>query len=119
MAETTFENAKVGDRVWSPLFGWGKITDKCGDSIDVKPISGIGLFSFFTNGMYFANGVQQTLFWSEVNITAPERPKRKVVKTVEAWAMIDKTGAMWLSTTPFLLKDIFPVKLVGTYEVEE
>ena len=122
MSETTFENAKVGDRVWSVEFGWGRV-----DS--VHPYKEVifqnnQMYRFNSDGSrFFTLKVNQTLFWDEIRIVPPERPKRKVVKTMNLWAVIE--GHVYHTFKSFesaqagsgLTKPI--VHLTGTYEVEE
>ena len=90
--ETTFENAKVGDDVWSPLFGVGRIVEIESVSEDypiiVKPYNNPGRrVSFACSGQYLQSG-NQLLFWSEVKIEAPVRPKQKVKKMWKGWANV-------------------------------
>ena len=79
MKTTTFETAKVGDRVWSLQFGWGKISKindySCYSSypIDVEFDSG-GFIMFTLDGRLYKNHVMQSLFWDEVVIEVPTKP---------------------------------------------
>ena len=70
---TTFETAKVGDRVWSSTRGWGEITrieNHSNYPITVKyDSSGFGKFTF--GGCLLINGAMQGLFWDEIVIEAP------------------------------------------------
>jgi hypothetical protein len=74
---TTFQTAKVGDRVYSPTFGWGEIT-----SITPMSIHPIKVYfswynvpeSFTIEGYYYADLPLQSLFWDEVHIKAPVKP---------------------------------------------
>jgi hypothetical protein len=84
---TTFEDAKVGDRVYSPTFGWGEIT-----SINHTSIYPIKVYfswynvpeSFTIEGYYYADLPLQSLFWDEVYIEAPTKPVSvKVINGVE------------------------------------
>ena len=73
---TTFETAKVGDRVWSIKEGWGEIIEIDYDSdysLSVKyDISGTDTFTF--GGYEFIADPMRTLFWDEVVIEAPQKP---------------------------------------------
>lgn len=83
MSETTFENAKVGDKVWSVMFGWGKIIGISKDSdypIRVEFAQPNTIGTFMLDGVSF-KCENRTLFWDEIKITPPERPKRKVKKS--------------------------------------
>lgn len=86
MSTTTFENAKLGDKVWSPVSGWGIIKEFYPDlsySLTVEFPDGIQI--------YTVNGVinemvlnRQSLFWDEVEIIAPTQPLRtKLINGVE------------------------------------
>lgn len=76
MKITTFETAKVGDRVWSIKEGWGKISriDYGSDyPLSVKyDISGNDTFTF--GGYEFRSDPMRTLFWDEIVIKAPVKP---------------------------------------------
>lgn len=83
-----FRDAKVGDAVWSVVYGWGKVV-----SIDLMPDFPVLVkfdsqlnsgFSYRRDGRYAADQFP-TLFWDEVPIVAPPRPKRKVKKVLEGW----------------------------------
>jgi len=88
MSETTFENAKVGDRVWSSVFGAGIILDNA-NSKDFPIYVKFSNFcaSFMTDGKRFKEE-RRTLFWEEIDMIPPERPKRKVKKVIEGWVNI-------------------------------
>jgi hypothetical protein len=125
MSETTFENAKVGDRVWSVGMGWGEIVQIEERCIYVSFGKTSPTIRYTKHGREHID-VNQTLFWDEIKIVPPLRPKRKVTKTVERWAVI----SIYDGYTTYYEEDInhyyekFPiefkvVKLTGTYEVEE
>ena len=73
---TTFETAKVGDRVWSTTRGWGEIIGIDGSS--VYPISveyDSTKYDKFTFGGYsLKTHVMRSLFWDEIAIDAPAKP---------------------------------------------
>jgi hypothetical protein len=82
---TTFETAKVGDRVFSHTFGWGTIyvVDKS-NSYPIQVVFGIGNDSFTTEGFYYKDKPIQCLFWNECTIEAPTKPlSKKLVHGVE------------------------------------
>lgn len=91
--ETTFENAKVGDRVYSPLFKCKNPDDKTNGTIN-RILNGAFfqievLFDrsssertcthFQTDGRFFEDG-GQVLFWENPIKEVPIRQKRKVTK---------------------------------------
>ncbi len=76
---TTFEKAKVGDKVWGVSRGWGEIRKIESDGntypLDVYFDKGES-FSFNRAGKYLVGDKFQSLFWDEVKIVAPEQPKQ-------------------------------------------
>ena len=73
---TTFETAKVGDRVWCMRSGWGEIRS-------ISSSKSYSLAVYFTNeeyktytteGLYDEEDLSRTLFWDEVVIEAPAKP---------------------------------------------
>jgi hypothetical protein len=88
MKTTTFENAKPGDRVWDIRKGWGIIKELNPHStypITVNfDLSKNGEFTYNVNGKSFMSDVNQSLFWNELKIEAPEKPPRtKLIHGVE------------------------------------
>jgi hypothetical protein len=88
---TTFESANVGDKVYSPAFGWGEIryiytskkyplSIKFYDDPDEE-------YEFTFEGYYFKDVPRQSLFWDAVTIEAPTKPVKltatKIVNGVE------------------------------------
>lgn len=123
MKETTFENAKVGDTVYIlndetpykiedvvvihdyPI----KLKDKTGEKR-----------SFGLDGLEHCLG-PQTLYWQKTMVEAPERPKRKVTKTVVRYVNIyqemeDTFLNEEVAQQRVLDNRIACVKLTGTYE---
>lgn len=93
---TTFEEVKIGDRVYSLRFGWGTIKNI---SIDI-------FYIVFDNGKadyYKYNGYLidqsitefQDLYWDIPEIIAPEKPKQLVKKTRWYHAQINKSGELY------------------------
>ena len=72
---TTFEDAKVGDRVWCVYNGWQTII-KITNFSNTYPIeTDKTLYTY--DGRISANS-GRTLFWDEVVITPPEKPLPKL-----------------------------------------
>ena len=93
MSETTFRNAKNGDRVYSPLFRIKNPEDKTNAIInyvhtedfmvEIKPDIASTYFTvmqFMFDGTYTRGG-GQCLFWENPIKEIPVRPKRKVKKS--------------------------------------
>jgi hypothetical protein len=82
---TTFETAKIGNRVFSHTFGWGVIyeVDKCSDypiQVEFDTVNR----SFTTEGFYHKDKPIQCLFWYECTIEAPVKPLHmKLIHGVE------------------------------------
>lgn len=91
ISETTFENAIVGDRVYSPMFKCVTEGDKTNakiikvwtnNEVDIMPdipSEYINIARFNMDGSYVSRG-GQVLFWENPISEIPIRPKRKVVK---------------------------------------
>ena len=112
MNETDFRNAQVGDRVWDVVLGHGSIEKIKGDSSSY-PI--VVLFDNDTREIYTVDGkvtmeYNRTLFWSEIQITPPPRPKRNVVKVVQRWMVVRPSAAY---------KDGVAVEICFTRELAE
>ena len=73
---TTFENAKVGDRVFHYRYGWSTITNIREESN--YPIIIDYDFSFTYEGFANKSDKNRTLFWDEIVITPPEKPLLKL-----------------------------------------
>lgn len=76
METTTFETAKVGDRVWSITNGWGKVI-RIDHGFDYPLIvkNDVGWCNSYTFCGYFIKAhAMQILFWDEVKIEAPQKP---------------------------------------------
>jgi hypothetical protein len=71
-----FEDAKVGDRVWSMQSGWGEVVENI-------PLADYGVSVKFDNNAYGSYSVcgrfqksdlMPTLFWNEVKFEIPKKP---------------------------------------------
>lgn len=95
-----FENAKIGDKVWSIRHGWGKI-------YSIKPENEIYLLkvefdsyinqnnytvSFTFEGKSFRLDKNPTLYWDELEFDIPKPPKRLVKKTISKWINVYAKG---------------------------
>jgi hypothetical protein len=123
--ETTFENARAGDRVWSVGYGWGTVESVSKGVYPVVVSFDCGIDVTYTfSGMPRSSGLQ-TLFWDEVKIEAPPRPRRKVMKTIDGWANVYPNERPMLHDSKeeadkaATFNRIACVKLTGEYTVEE
>ena len=73
---TTFENAKIGDKVYHYRYGWSTITNIKKESD--YPIIIDYDFSFTYEGFADKSDKNRTLFWDEVTITPLEKPLPKL-----------------------------------------
>lgn len=74
---TTFETAKVGDKVWSITAGWGEVRkiDYSSDYPLVVYFAEVHEFKTFTvGGLCKMGNLNQSLFWDEAVIDAPANP---------------------------------------------
>ena len=125
-----FSGVKVGDKLWSVQLGECEVSLVDDDNTFYCENADDGSW-FNLNGKCISNddhGHHQSLFWSRPEIIAPPRPKRKMVKTVEAWANVYRGREMTLHNTwddakfdcgryAGFLRGC--VRITGTYEVEE
>ena len=75
---TTFENARIGDRVWCMRRGWGTVRKIDGDSLYPLKITyqHAAIGSYTLDGLAHVEDITQTLFWDEVVFKAPSEPVR-------------------------------------------
>lgn len=88
---TTFEDARVGDRVWSAAHGWLTVITVMPDkmySIEAMDKFSRNTASFTTAGELFS-GMAQCLFWDEIKFTAPPMPERVRYKNVNGFKVPD------------------------------
>ena len=76
---TTFETARVGDRVWSIEHGWGvvKRLERMFTNPMLVEFSGEVYVTYKLDGAQHSRHSQcrtQTLFWDEVKFEAPQKP---------------------------------------------
>lgn len=81
-----FSNAKVGDKVFSLKFGWGKIinTSYSNDFPLNVSFATKGYSSYTLDGKSWMQDEYPSLFWNRPVIDDPA-PKRKVKKTITKW----------------------------------
>jgi hypothetical protein len=87
MSTTTFESARVGDKVYSTTLGWGVIEyikPRDNYPIHVSFPSINGEVVIFTYEGYFYDHVPiQSLFWGEVVFEVPVKRKTKLINGIE------------------------------------
>lgn len=128
MEKPMFADVKVGDRVWSVLCGWGVVVDIDTSHYPVDVNFDAGSCDCFTfEGKQEIRDTSPALFWDEIKIVPPPRPKRKVTKTLEGWINLYPGGSTSgnLHPTESVADQkadpgrIACVHVTGTYEVEE
>lgn len=90
---TTFELARVGDRVWDIRLGWGVVHHINTNNVYPVAVSfpnGDRLL-YTTEGFHDTSHVTQSLFWDEVVIEAPQKPLPKLE--------VDTKVLVWNSNT--------------------
>jgi hypothetical protein len=87
MSTTTFETAKIGNKVFSHTFGWGEI--ECIDLRSFFPIEvrfhESGVYETYTlEGYCYDDLPIQSLFWDKAEIKAPTKPADiKIINGIE------------------------------------
>lgn len=111
-----FAGIKVGDRVWSVVYGWGEVTNIHENyfPIEVRFDSG-GRDQYLTTGVSEEDQLQ-TLFWDEVKITPPPKPKRMCSVKMDGYTWKLYNGERVFSAHP-IAHDCVPATL--TWEEEE
>ena len=86
---TTFEDSKVGDKVWCINSGWGEIRARYGSvTYPIGVYFSNGEYKTYTvGGLYTEYDKTQSLFWDEVKFEAPKKPipDLKVDTKVVVW----------------------------------
>ena len=91
-----FKDARVGDKVWSVSQGWGVIVDiNKSEYPVVVEFKESGTRRVFTyEGRWVATDPYPSLFWDEVKIVPPPKPKRKVTRVVEGYFNVYPPGTL-------------------------
>jgi hypothetical protein len=84
---------KVGDKLWSMRYGWGKVTRICKD--DDYPLClefENGYYTFTREFKEYKEEINQSLFWDEIKFEIPKKPlpKLKVNAVLEVWDLNSK-----------------------------
>lgn len=129
MCENTndFSGVNVGDKLWSMQLGECEVVRVDNDTWPYVCQGVGGMECYTSDGKVMATDAFPSLFWSRPEIIAPPKPKRKVVKTVDAWANVYHgpfgcviyggiTDARESASHDCIAAC---VHLTGTYEVEE
>ena len=93
-----FSNIKVGDRVWSMVYGWGIVNavDQEDLQYPFRVVFTGGQEKWFTGcGREIINHLNPTLFWDEVKITPPAPPPTGL-KTDTPILVRDSGGGEWV-----------------------
>lgn len=128
----TFENAKVGDKVYCLKHGKGIIINIGSIQSHNYPL-GVkfdynSTYSYTLDGKSLTADKNPILYWSKPEIIAPEAPKRMVIKTISRWINIysDGIGVYIYDTQLEATKhnaiargNSKAVEFIITYEVEE
>ena len=94
---TTFEDAKVGDKVWDMRIGWTTIISI--NDVSRYPIRTETGKTYTTLGTCTIEDKFPVLFWDEVTITPPEKPlpKLEVDTKVLVWDTPDSKVKRYFS----------------------
>jgi hypothetical protein len=83
-----FDEVRINDKVWDLIHGWGHvcIIDREGGDIRrmVVQFNDGEKYAYWPEGREYSSDTfsRQRLFWDEVKIVPPPRPKRKIKKTI-------------------------------------
>lgn len=105
--ENDFSAVKVNDRVFHVRYGWYVVraTPKTNNSyFEITVTDNLGNFTikFTRTGRMDESDLNPSVFWDEIKIVPPSKPKRKVERAVEGWLNIylnDTAGVDNLFTT--------------------
>ena len=81
-----FDGIKVGDTVWSVEYGWGKVIELSNEyfekriKVSFEDAKAIQSYTYDGIRTLVADGAKQTLFWDEIEIEPPQRPKIELKK---------------------------------------
>jgi len=77
MSTTTFENAKVGDKVWDYQYGWGEVyCIRMNIEYPLEARFGDLVAVYTMDGKQYTSDTTQRLFWDEIKFEAPTQPPR-------------------------------------------
>lgn len=88
--ENDFSAVKVNDRVFHVRYGWYVVsaTPKTNNSyFEITVTDNLGNFTikFTRTGRMDESDLNPSVFWDEIKIVPPSKPKRKVERIVEKW----------------------------------
>ena len=110
---TTFETAKVGDRVWCIRSGWGTIIDRFRSRAEyplVVEFDNREQKTYTLWGLLHYKDLNPTLFWDEVKFEIPEKPLPQLE--------VDTKVLVWVSPVEKLKRHFshFENGLIAVYE---
>lgn len=84
-----FDGIQVEDKVWHFEYGWGEVVASEGRDYPIRvKFKNDDEFTFTMSGKIYKGDISQSLFWDEIKITPPPKPKKKEKKTAECWANV-------------------------------
>ena len=92
--ETTFENAKVGDKLWS-FYGreWVTVEKICSNQkYCICLVFEDNSTEACTLEGETTEGSRQDIFWDEIKFEVPVRPKQKIKKKLKRWMNVYEEG---------------------------
>ena len=117
-----FSKAKVGDKVWNYKTGWDQITKiLCNSTYPIMTQRG----RYTLSGHNVTSDKNPSIFWDEIKIEPPPKPKRMVARILRGWVNIypESTSEIHI-TIERANRHAFPrriacVEINQEYEVEE
>ena len=93
---TTFETAKIGDKVWDIKYGWGEVIDTYEeDKVRLRVLFKLVVEKYTFEGVSpWSDSNARTLFWDKVEVVAPPKPlpNLAVDTKVLVWGSVVKSG---------------------------
>ena len=121
-----FKYAKVGDRLYSLVHGYVQVVEVKSYPQELICRRGDGLLDEWQfDGRHFPTDENPDLYWDRPKIISPEKPKRKVKKTIEGWLNVYPEHGYDLHSSKEQadkyagVKRIGCYKFIGSYEAEE
>ena len=113
-----YRDASVGDRVWSPQFGWGTITTLKGNptypicvAFDNDEDNEI---TFTQTGKQLVHDINPSLFWNIFTIPSPPKPKQKVKRTVDGFINIYRVACVLLIDSTIFSSQSNATSMIGS-----
>ena len=112
-----FEEARVGDRVWSPRFGWGTITEV--QENVTYPICVVfdtvedNETTFTQTGKQLLHDINPSLFWDTFTMPSPLKPRQKVKRNVQGLINIYRASGFLITDSTIYSSQSNATNMIG------